>query len=71
MNVNGVPASQVVAAGLELISQAKWDGVTVATAREVNAIYEAMAKLMNMLDADGATVVTEDDEDNDDTDATV
>lgn len=56
-------ASDVVRAAAQLISQGKWDGVSVTAARQINTIFEDLAALMNELEASDATVVIEDDND--------
>jgi hypothetical protein len=52
---NKVPASKVVLAAAELISQAHWDRVSLKAMEQAMGVYNALVALINQLEADGAT----------------
>ena len=46
-----VPASQIVIALADMASKGKYDNVTPVQARNMNAIFEAVAQVINELEA--------------------
>lgn len=73
--VQTVTAAQVVIALANMASKGKYDNVTPAEAREMNAIFDAAAELINQLEAaenqleqakqDAAAIAMDEEIDND------
>ena len=53
-NQQFVPASQVVIALADMASQGRYDNVTIEGARQMNQLYELVAKLINSMEEEEA-----------------